>query len=316
MFAKKAKVENNIHHVIRSLYAKRDAADIVGIAPGIAQAMIDETNWPGQRPIRTLRLEERKRIIKTGAWEPVRSEITFASTPDDSLWLIDGQHRLRACSDLQRLIYTRLNIIDARDMNHVRQLYATFDLPDSSRSDNDVLDASCAAGALGVHKKIARAAFRALTLLRGGLVVSSRLAAERGGKSRTGRMEDLPKWTSEIRAYGEAISKADSWLQTKLLSAGTMAVAMYTLRHDRNNAVDFWSGLAGNDGLRKTDPRARLIADFNSRVATNGAAIQNVQRVAVAWNAFCEGRDLKIIKCIDGAPIRIANTPLAKGVAA
>ena len=99
-----------------------------------------------------------------------------------------------------------------------------------------------------------------------------------------------------------------------MCGAGVMAVALYTLRHQPARAHEFWHGVAGNDGLRKGDPRAALIADllFN-RTLNVGSHRQKVQQPALAWNAFCEGRDLKIIKCIDGAALTLWGTPLAKG---
>jgi hypothetical protein len=32
----------------------------------------------------------------------------------------------------------------------------------------------------------------------------------------------------------------------------------------------------------------------------------------MAWNAYCEGRDLKFIKCVEGAQIIIWGTPIGK----
>ena len=89
-----------------------------------------------------------------------------------------------------------------------------------------------------------------------------------------------------------------------------MAVALYTLRHQPARAHEFWSGLAKNDGLRRGDPRATLIQDYLTRSVGIGSARQRVQQTTLAWNAFCEGRDLKIIKCIEDAPIVIWGTPV------
>jgi hypothetical protein len=71
--------------------------------------------------------------------------------------------------------------------------------------------------------------------------------------------------------------------------------------------------VAENDGLRKNDPRATLINDILTRMIGTGSIRQKVQQPAVAWNAFCEGRDLKIIKCLDGAKLTLWGTPLANG---
>ena len=53
------------------------------------------------------------------------------------------------------------------------------------------------------------------------------------------------------------------------------------------------------DILRKNDPRATLFKDILTRALNSGSVRQRVQMPALAWNAFCEGRNLKIIKCIE-----------------
>lgn len=306
---------DGIHHVIRSIAARADDDGTVSIAPGLSAQILEETNWQGQRPIRTQRMMERLRWITSGSWDPACSIISFAETPDGKLYLVNGQHRLTAIHASARNVRTKVEFIKACDMNHVRRIYASFDMPDGGRTDSELLDAVGVASALGLPRKIVTALFKALPIIRNDMDPVPNRNNLSQSRSRSGRLNDLPEWAAESRIYAGIVDHADAWLQKKLLRQQCMAVALYTLRHAPGLAKEFWCGVADNDGLRKTDPRARLIADFTSRSLSDGSLRQGVQRATLAWNAFVEGRELRIIKCIDGAPIRIAKTPLAKGAA-
>lgn len=317
MFKKSKQVgDNSIFGIIRSIAAKKDNDGIVIIAPGLAQQILDETNWQGQRRVKRGRVEERKSWIAKGSWDAQCSVISFAETPDGHIYLVDGQHRLTAIHEVARCVKTKMDILQAQDLNHVRRIYATFDLPDAGRGDMELLDAVGAASLLKVQRKIVAAAFKCLPVIRNDMEPLGNRGNLTEARSRSGRLDDLPKWAKEVRLFADIVDSADSYLQRKMLRQGCMAVALYTLRHAPSVAVEFWAGLAENDGLRKNDPRARLIADFNNRTLSNGSIRQGVQRIAVAWNAFCQGRELKIIKCVEGGDIRLSQTPLAKRAAA
>ena len=126
-------------------------------------------------------------------------------------------------------------------------------------------------------------------------------------------------WRNQLRlqrALAPLLVPLHQALLQGMRSTGILAVALYTLRHQPARAREFWMGLAEHDGLRKNDPRATLYSDILTRTMATGSIRQRVQQPALAWNAFCEGRDLKIIKCIDGAALTLWGTPLAKGRAA
>ena len=124
------------------------------------------------------------------------------------------------------------------------------------------------------------------------------------------RLALVTEWAKQAKEYDEITKKAGKGLYEKLRKTGPVAVALYTLRHQPARATEFWSGLANNDGLRRGDPRHTLIQDFATRDVGIGSVRQRVQQSVLAWNAFCEGRDLKIIKCITGSPIIVWGTPL------
>ena len=76
-------------------------------------------------------------------------------------------------------------------------------------------------------------------------------------------------------------------------------------------------GIARQDGMAKGDPRDTFVKDLRNRGTKNGsggrAARIAVQAVTIAWNAFCEKRELTVIRCVDSAILRVWGTPYQNG---
>lgn len=305
------KSEPGVSSVIRSLLA-RSSDGVVTIAPGIAQRVLEEANFEGQRKVSQSRVNERIHDIQSGNWNPRITAINFAATPDGRLHLVNGQHRLQAIARAGKATDNLVVIADVEDMASVRRLYALFDTPESKRSDMDMLDGIGAAKTLGLSRKTTSALFKALVMLRNEMEPVAGADIYNLAKSRNARLEDMADWAPEAKVYESIIHAADGYLQKKLLAQSTMAFSLYVLRHQKKTAIEFLRGIAENDGLRKGDPRARLIADFQNRALGNGSYRQGIQRMAVAWNAFVTGRDLTVIKCHEGAAIVIKGTPKGK----
>lgn len=299
---------DSIHSVMLGMVSRAGNA-AVPIAPGIAKRILDECNFTGQRKIRPTRVQLHRRRIRSGAWNPDLSIITLARTPDGKLHNVNGQHRLAAIDAERTVAKSRIVIIDVANMPEVRRLYACFDEPGSSRTDGEMLDGVGAAASLGMKRDTARFLFRALSLLRNDLEPMGPADQSLDARDREGRLSDMADWRDETLTYEAIAATADKATQRSLWTQGVMASALYTLRHQPKLAREFWGGLAANDGLRRNDPRACLLADFRNRNTNTGSIRQRVQRVSVAWNAYAEGRDLRIIKCVDGAVIRFAGTP-------
>lgn len=300
--------DGQIYSLIHALMARCDSQGLVAIAPGVAQRIVEETNFHGQRRRKPARVAERLLAIRNGHWSPGVSTISFAETPDGALYLVDGQHRLWAIYESGRVCKTRVAIIPAANMDDVRRVYALFDLPDAKRGDGEMLASLCLDEKLALRRDTVRALYKALTIIRNGMEPASN-ASRADAMSRTGRLEDISAWRSEAEAYETLIRNADAHIANRMLRGGCMAVALVCLRHQPAKARAFFGGVAANDGLRKNDPRARLVADFSSRNLSQGSMRQSVQRVAAAWNAFYDGRELSMIKCIEGAALVIKGTP-------
>ncbi len=299
--------------IIKSLYRKAGENGQVNIAPGIAQRILDELNFSGQRRIKKSRVAERLKEISNGSWVPQISILVLVELPDGSMQLIDGQHRLSAIVEHGSAVPTCLKIIAASDEDDIRRFYAKYDMKDSGRSESELLSASGLAAELEIKPATATILLKAVPIIENGMEPNIRGDEKAHLGSFDFRLSKAYEWNAEARAFDQIVEKADTFIKRKLLRAGTMAVALYTLKHSRTKALEFWNGVAENDGLRKFDPRARLIADLSNRNLSSGTTRQSIQQPVIAWNAFIQGRDLKIIKCIDNADIVIDGTPMRKG---
>lgn len=307
--------DTSLEHVINGMVARSNGGTVM-MPPGIAKRILEELNFVGQRKINEARVIKHRRRIESGLWRG-SFPITFAVLPSGSMLLIDGQHRTKAIVEIGAPQPVTVIFAKVGTEAEARRLYAGFDEPDSKRTSGEVIDAVGLSGQVGLPRAFTSRLYNALPILRNGLEVAtgSEIEPEKYVSlfSTDSRLAEITAWRNEAEKYLECVQKTTGRVRAKLQSAGCMAVALYTFRHQPAKAHQFWNGLAENDALSKFDPRAALIRDMFERTASHGSARQTVQAPTLAWNAWCEGRELRIIKCITGSAITVWGTPIAKG---
>lgn len=308
---------DTILHIIESMMAKAEDG-VLRISPSLAKRILAEANFPRNRDLKPIKVVKQHARVDRGAWRGQDFPITFAwippaTTEPEKLWLMNGQHRLTMISERNTAITIKVIIAKVKDKEDAAVLYTCFDSPEDTRTDIEVLDARGVMEDLNVSRAMVRAAYSALAILRNGLEPAY-YQNQQGdiARDRESRMADIKNWTNEIDQYWKDIMGADPYLKRKFLGTGITAFAMYVYRYKPAQAHAFFGGMANNDGLRKTDPRHRLIADLNNR-SLSGNQRQSIQVCAMAWNAFCEKRELSIIKIYPGAKVKIWGTPLQNG---
>lgn len=305
-------VKSDIKAVILGMLAK-STNGVVKMAPGVAQRILDEMNFKGQRNVREARVIKHQTRISSGLWK-ASFPVTIVILPTGEMWLVDGQHRLTAIARNSQSWPVTVILAKAESEQDARRLYAGFDEPDSKRSAHEVIDAVGLSDELGLPRAFTSRLFAAMPILRNSLEPLSGCEIEAGKYVRLfgtdARLSDIGEWKKEAEQYFQALKKTTGKIRAKMNTAGVMSVALYTFRYQPAKAHQFWHGLAENDGLRRDDPRATLLRDMMERTANTGSNRQTVQVPAAAWNAFCEGRPLKIIKCITGAPLTVWGTPV------
>lgn len=301
----------SMEHELRSQISKSKEGQLT-LSPGTAKRILEELNFPGQRPINSARVYGKKLAIITGDW--VGSfPVDFAALPDGRIWLLDGQHRLTAISEQDTPVFITLRLIEVDSEKDAKKLYAGYDLTESVRTTRQIIDAVGIAKEVGITERLARSVFEASAILLNNMEPITGSANVRKRPeifAKQKRLEAISEWAKEAKEFELLVNSAAPALKAKIKTSGPLSVAIYTLRHQPARAREFWSGLAKNDGLRRGDPRATLIQDYLTRSVGTGSNRQRVQQTTLAWNAFCEGRDLKIIKCIEDSPIVIWGTPV------
>lgn len=228
---------------------------------------------------------------------------------DGRLWIMDGNHRIRAQSMSGKSVRWNVKIDVYSSEAEFRAAFHKFNTNSRIRTQAQILGAAGFAADFGISRQVATSLFDAMTFI---------IAEFRTGKSHADvlksrvvdtRLGMAAKFGKEAQLLDECLKKADGRVKRKILIAGVTAVALVTLRHRPDEAFEFWNGVAKNDGLKKGDPRHTLAMDLLTRAMNKGAGHQNIAAPAVAWNAFYEGRQLSIIKVLDTDAVRIAGTP-------
>ncbi len=116
-------------------------------------------------------------------------------------------------------------------------------------------------------------------------------------------------WAPEARMFFEDITGADTDMGHAIRRGIIMAVALATYADAQAKARKFWRNVASRDGLRSEAPELRL-GDFLMKTPVKGSSVlEYSRRIAVYWNAYYNGRTLRIPSTIDVRdPIRLDGT--------
>jgi len=301
-----------MEYILKSVVAKSKSG-LVHLSPGTAlRILVELNNFPNQRVIDSARVYGHERKIITGDW--IGSfPIDFVELPSGQIWLVDGQNRLTAISKQQVPIDVTMRIIPVESLQEAKKIFAGYDQKSSVRTNRQIIDAMGVADEVGLSRKMTNVVFDAATLLLNNLEPMSGSANTKKYPElffQNNRLAVIKEWADEAAIYEQIIKKSKKGFIDCMRGTGIVAVALYTLRHQPAKAKEFWTGIAENDGLRKNDPRATLISDLLIRYKNSGNIRQKVQQPALAWNAWCEGRNLSIIRCVTGATLTLWGTPL------
>lgn len=298
---------------VRSIVGSNGETRIVKITPAMASQILDQAHYQGQRAIKEYRKDKHIERMENGTWDSRVSIVSFAQTKDGKMYLINGRHRLSAIRGFDSPVYTAIQLINADGLEEVGRLYAKYDTKESVRTDGELIDATMLAEKVGVRKNIIEKGLRAAGAISNGM--SLNFSSKQGMKNKDFELRSgvIVEWKDEVVQYAEIVNNAHHSIREKLYRGGTMAVALYTLRHQPKKAYDFWMGIAEDDGLRKHDPRKVFLIDMMDRRAGTGSGSKTALQAAKAWNAYYQGRDMKILKIAPNEEIKIAGTPMSKG---
>lgn len=282
------------------------------ISPEMAQRILSETNYVGQRAVDRRQVGVYADMMRRGMW--TLSDALAFGLFEGRLYLVNGQHRLHAVIAYGQDVEFRVAINDCQTEQELRNLYFRFDTVMRRRTRQQILSSVGLAADKGVTKDVATATFGAVGIIVNGFRTPKAQTITDSIVSKL-RVVDLrleacePFWPA-AQQLDRALKHAQRHIKPRLLRATTFAIALMTMRYQPQRAEAFWRGVAENDGLKAADVRAVYLRDLLTRHANAGAADQGAMAACIAWNAWVEGRPLKSIKIGENYSIRIIGTPV------
>lgn len=288
----------------------------VTISPGIARRIVQEANFPAQRKITDDRLYDAKRSIDDGSWNPYHT-IHFVKLADGAFWLVNGQTRLTAISECGKAMKIGVIVQDVEDEHEARAVYTQFDRQAAVRTNNQILNAAGVSDDFGLPRQLATYLFSAVGIINNCMVPpvgSSKDERAIESRNTANKLKWVGEWSKEALQYAEDITHAQPNRRRALMRSGTMAVALVTYRYQAAKAKDFWRRVADGADLKVNDPRKTLYDDLADRNMRLEGAGQSIQQSALAWNAYMEGRSMKIVRVAPQWHLKIVGTPYGKGI--
>ena len=276
------------------------------ITPVTAKLIIDNYNYAHQRPLNHQhlhRLAEAMRRDEFREFTPIDFVIK-----DKKPVLVNGQHTLNAVIVSNKGIWLSVCMHDVKNDSKIEALYSKYDMG-RKRGLRDITSAlpgefslpkreiDCLGVAVGViHRNFA--------LIHGRMDVSLNY-----------EMRDFEFIKSLMREWKEEAVLFFSLMKgtpnRSLFERGpVLAVALITLRHKKDMAIDFWRGAAMDDGLRIGDPRKTAIKWLQDHSSASAVGVQH--KVAIkCWNNWCEEKKItKIYPEAGPFPLKIFGTDI------
>jgi len=244
--------------------------------------------------------------MRRGQWLD-KSQLDFARV-NGFLTLVNGHHRMHAQIAAGVNILWNIVIHECFDEHELRGLYYRFDTNIRKRSGSNIISGIGFADGNDLPKQMADKLFQAAPIIgRGFCIGNSPKNADDALASRLtdDRIAICQKYVEEARMFA-ALTKGSA-LRKKLFAASIVAVAMVTLKSKPDLALEFWRGVAEDDGLSRGDPRKTYINDLLTRNGNNGRQAAKAMAAARGWNAFYRGQKLSHLK-VTGTPVVIAGT--------
>ena len=278
----------------------------ITINPAQAGWIYRELGYEHNRKVSVPHAKKLAEYMRRGQWMS-KSTIDFARLSDGRLILVNGHHRMMGQSMTGVDLVWNVIFHDCANDDEVKALYYRFDTEVRKRSASNIVSGVGIGEELGLTRQTATALFNASSVIANGLRMTCAVRGETTALI-DDRLAICTEYSREAALMQVYLSKAPSAVSRKLRQASEFSVALATMKHQPAVASEFWSGLCEDDGLTKGDPRKTLLMDMQTRKGTGGLSSSNLMATAKAWNAFCAGSTLKIIK-VTGHDVHLAGTP-------
>lgn len=281
--------------------------EFVSVTPELAKKWLSDNDFARQRVVRDHHILTLAEEIEAGNFI-AHSAIVFAQFGQER-YLIDGQHRLNAIvlagKNVSMTILTKI----AESKSQIERWYASID-QGLKRSARDAIKAQNIHEELGVSERHAGRLSAAVKLIASGFQeVGKGTAAKTAGRSNLVVSDLMMEWASESREYYSLIAGGEKSRMYLFDRAAVIASALITLRYVPEKAKEFWRGMAQDDGLAREDPRKRFLLWLDEN---KERPLLTAKAFAVAWRAFCEDRQIALIRFTATQPVKFVGVPLER----
>lgn len=277
-----------------------------------AKRLRQTANFELQRPMSESNILRLEAEMKAGRF--VRgTPIYFGILPDKSPIALNGNHTLEAVARCNTPIELTFIFQDVANISEAAAIYSRLDLH-KRRSWRDMMRAYGKEEMIGESTKWTSALSSSLRFL-----FEKFRVARNDNERELAKIQALRSPDVMVQALAEAESAALRYLRaigdnsadpSLYKRASVMAVGVEIMRYQAAKGHDFFSSLSADDGLRAGDPQRALLRYLREHGAAGAVAREAMAKaVAVAWNAFYEGRKLDIVKPGAMRDFRIEGTP-------
>jgi hypothetical protein len=261
-------------------------AKVVTVTPSDARHLRETCHFDRQRHISEGNVKRLEVEMVNDRFVP-GTMVYFAVLPDESRLILNGNHTLEAIAasgTSQVMVFVFKPVADEAE---AAKLYGSFDIH-KARSWVDALRAR------GIDKNIVlpTKVMPAVGLIMQGFQYAPKnIEANKSREPRFEVMEDYKEAAAMLQA---AISGSPRTHQQAVFRMGVMAVALESMRYQPSLAMEFWQGLAHDDGLSLGDPRKTLLRFLLNTRIIGSKASHVMSRAAIhAWNAYFDGHRLQ-----------------------
>lgn len=283
------------------------------ITPADAQEWLNAMPYEHQRSINAESVRFLAEEIQRGRFVQ-GTQIRIAHC-DGRTYLLDGQHRLSAvvAAGIPQAFAVLEETVES--LEKMAWIYGNLDIG-RRRTFADIANPLRLHTELGITSSQLNALKVAVGFLETGCL--------RSYISRMHKDEIIQRirfYGAGMRSYVQAIQGAERSLQSPLLRVSTVAIALLSFKFSAPLAekrgdlsvVDFWRGVALDDGLTVSDPRKIANRHLLTTVIRSGGLRGNMttphysaRLLVTCFNAYMDRRELKIAKVADStAPINM-----------
>jgi len=285
--------------------------EVVTLSPRDALGVLAEFKYKLQRRVRDHQVKRYNEEMKKGEWAP-GGQIIIAHWHGNTFNL-DSNHRLHALAlgGVPNITFTITHYFfdDKATMRDIADYYAKID-QGLMRSWRDITTA---------YELVERKKALNITLVnRMGPAIAhmyfnfGRLSRTHHYLSKVDQVKYTEKFVGMAAKYWEAIDGGE--FAADLKQSAYFSLGMITFKYAPDQALDYWSGISYNDGLRNVDPRARIVKLIIDR--SRNVTIQDKTLAAArCWNAFVDQQNLSslYIPTIGDRGYPVKMTPLTIG---